>query len=446
MNKALKSKLFLGKYSVYKRNAVPYFKQLLKHQTLSRDELDMLNWRRTKSLVEYAYAKTPYYRRRFDEIGLTPDDLKEPVDFLQVPLLTRQDLQAHFADLVSVDAKPRDLRLSTTGGSTGEPVKVYHEKAVVRAATGWRMLTWWGLAPGVDFASIYRDTRTSWKARTLSSLQWWPVRRVDLDAVKIKPVDIVRFVEELKKVRPAFIHGYVGSMDHVASYLLDHDIKVPAPTAIWVTSAPLTVVQARRIEKAFGAPVYDQYGCCEIYWLAAQCPKQAGLHMFSDIRRFEFLDDDGRPCPVGVQGRIAVTDLENRLFPIIRYLNGDLGRELPDVCECGVTLPLMDKVTGRVSESVKLPDGQCMSGEYLTTIFDDTPDSVRQFQVHQKADYSIEVLVVPNPAEQNMDAILTSVLTKLKHDVKNQVPVTVNKVTEIYQKGGKLRFIRSDVQ
>lgn len=446
MTNSLKSKIFLLKYSAYKRNAVPYFKQLLTQQTLSSDELEELNWSRTRALVQYAYKKTPYYRRRFDAIGLSPYDIKEPDDFLKIPLLTRHDLQVNFAELVSIDAKPGDLRLSTTGGSTGEPVKVYHEKSVVRAAMGWRMLSWWGLEPGVDFASIYRGTSTNWQTRMTNRLLWWPARRVDLDAVNIDADDIRRFVSEINVVKPPLIHGYVGAIDYVATYLLDYKIKVPAPTAIWVTSAPLTSVQANRIEKAFCAPVYDQYGCCEIYWLAAQCPKQKGLHMLSDVRRFEFLDENDRLCPVGVQGRIAVTDLENRLFPIIRYLNGDLGRALPGKCECGITLPLMDKVTGRVSDIVQLPDGQCMSGEYLTTLFDSTPDAVRQFQVHQKADFSIEILAVPNPTEHNLDAIFEKILTKLKHDVDNKVSVSISKVSEIQQKGGKLRFIRSDVE
>lgn len=445
MEHSFKSKLFLAKYSVFKGNSLPYYRQLLHDQRLSRDELAHLNWQRTKSLVDYAYEKVPYYRRRFDEISLSPQDLKTPQDFLHVPLLTRQDLQANFHEMVSLDARPRDLRLSTTGGSTGEPVKVYHQKNVVRAATGWRMLSWWNLDPGSDFASIYRDTRTTWSARMVNRLLWWPARRIDLNAVKISEQDIHRFVSELHKVKPPLLHGYVGAVDYVAGYLLENKISVPPPKAIWVTSAPLTAVQAKRIEAAFGAPVYDQYGCCEIYWLAAQCPQQQGLHMFSDIRRFEFLDENNRPCPVGTEGRIAVTDLENRLFPIIRYLNGDMGRELPGQCACGVTLPLMDKITGRVSDIVRLPSGERVSGEFLTTIFDDTPDAVRQFQVHQKADYSIDILVVPNPGEPDLEKIFSTVVNKLAQDLNRQVPVTLHKVGEIPQKGGKLRFIRSDI-
>jgi len=144
----LKQKAFLWKYSLVKPNAIRYFHELMRQQTLLPDELAELNWRRTRALLTYAYQRVPYYRRRFDEFGLRPQDIVHPEDYAKVPVLSREDLQEHFDELVSLDAKPCNLRISTTGGSTGEPVKVYHEKRVVRAATGWRMLSWGGCIRG----------------------------------------------------------------------------------------------------------------------------------------------------------------------------------------------------------------------------------------------------------------------------------------------------------
>ena len=141
-----------------------------------------------------------------------------------------------------------------------------------------------------------------------------------------------------------------------------------------------------------------------------------------------------------------MTDFENRLFPIIRYLNGDMGRAIPGVCSCGVTLPLMDKVTGRVTDMVRMPNGTCISGDYLTTIFDDTPDAVKQFRVNQRADYSLEVLVVPNPQFPNLDTLLARVREGLLTRAEGQVAVEIHKVENIQQKGGKLRFVSSDVK
>jgi len=438
--------IFFAKYFLFKPGAINAYKQALCNQFLSRDELDNLNWRLTCKLLHYAYEKTRFYRRRFEEIGFHPNDIRHPDDFSMVPVLKRKDLQNHFEDLVSVDARPKDLRLSTTGGSTGEPVKVYHQKKVVRAAMGWRMLSWWGLGPGDDFASVYRDIRTDWKAYAVNALTWWPTKKILLNAVQMGNAQMTTFIKQYNRVKPKLIHGYVGALDHLASHIIENGITVSSPRAIWVTSAPFTKVQEYHISKAFGAPVYDQYGSCEAYWMAAECPAKEGLHMFYDTKRIEFLDDDDRPCTNGEMGNIAITDLENIYFPLIRYLNGDMGRSLPGECSCGVKLPLMDKVRGRITDIIRLPDGSSVAGDYMTTLFDDFSDVVKQFQVHQHADYSLEIRVIPAPGMANIDSVLEIVRKRLENNIGGQTTVTITKTSTIPQTGGKLRFVKSDLK
>lgn len=442
---ALKKAVYLAKYSLLKPSSLGYLRQVLRDQRLPLDALEELNWQRTKALVQYAHANVPYYQRKFKSIGLSPDDLKVPDDFAHVPVLTRKDLQDNFQDLVSQEARPRDIRLVTTGGSTGQPVKVYHEKRVVREAMRWRMLDWWGLSPGDDMASVYRDVGKTFKARLVNNLLWWPSRKILLDAANLDEQGMLRFLAEFCRARPKLLHGYVGAVDHLAQFMQGRGIKVPAPEVVWVTSAPLTPVHEQRIQKAFGSPVCDQYGSCEVYWLAAQCPAKGPLHIFHDVRRIEFLDEQNRPCEHGILGKVAVTDLENRLFPIIRYLNGDMSRRLPGLCSCGLTLPMMDKVRGRTTDIVKLPNGVCISGDYLTTLFDARPDAVHQFQVYQKADYSIEVLVVPNRQYKQLGQALAEVDRVLREHIKGLVPFSIVQVDEIPQRGGKLRFVKSEV-
>jgi len=442
---SIKNAIFFAKYSIIKPKALSAFRAALHNQYLSRDELENLNWVQTRRLVEYAYSKTVFYKNRFDTIGLHPEDIKHPEDFSKVPVLTRDDLKNNFNEIISIDARNRDLRVSTTGGSTGEPVKVYHQKNVVRAAMGWRMLSWWGLKPGDDFASIYRDIRTDWKSYIVNALTWWPTRKILLNAAQMDNSQIVSFLKQYSRIAPKLIHGYVGAADNLASYILDNKITVPSPRAIWVTSAPLSKVQEHRISKAFGAPVYDQYGSCEVYWMAAECPAKKGLHIFHDTKRIEFLEENYQPCLPGEVGKIAVTDLENLYFPLIRYLNGDKGRSLVGECSCGIKLPLMDKVRGRTTDIIRLPNGSSIAGDYMTTLFDDFPDAVKQFQVHQHADYSVEIYVIPESGPANIDDILSVVRRRLEHHIGGQTSVKITKKDVIPQTGGKLRFVKSDL-
>ncbi len=441
----VKTTYFFLKYSLVKPKSIPYFREVLHNQYISQDELEALNWHRTQQLMEYAYQHVPYYKEKFMAIGLVPSEITQPEYYSQVPVLTRDDLRVNFEKLISDEATTRDLKISTTGGSTGKPVKVYLQKKVVRAAMQWRMLRWWGLAPDVNIASVYRNINKGWKSELANKIFWWPTKMILLDATSVEEESIKTFLQRFNLIKPELIHGYVGALDYLATFILEKRIALPSPKAIWATSSPLTATQEDRIQKAFGAPVYDQYGCCEVYWLAAQCPKKEGLHMFHDVRRIEFLNENNRTVPVGQIGRIAITDLENKYFPLIRYLNGDKGKALSKRCSCGINLPLMDKVKGRVSDSIKLPDGTFVGGDYLTTIFDDTPDAVCQFQVHQRKNYSIDIIVVPNTANTNYKKILEDVRVRLSTRFKDTIPIRIKQVDHISHHGGKLHFVKSDL-
>lgn len=106
----------------------------------------------------------------------------------------------------------------------------------------------------------------------------------------------------------------------------------------------------------------------------------------------------------------------------------------------------MDKIKGRISETFRLPSGTRLNGEFLTTIFDDVPDAVRQFQVQQQQDGSIIIRVIPNPSYPQLEDVLEQVRKKLEKAVEGEVPVTLVRVENIPQQGGKLKFIISNVQ
>ena len=140
-----------------------------------------------------------------------------------------------------------------------------------------------------------------------------------------------------------------------------------------------------------------------------------------------------------------ITDLEDYVFPLIRYEIGDMGRELPDPCTCGVTLPMMDQVLGRTTDLVHLPNGSCISGDYLTTVFDDYPDAVRGFQVFQSADGKITIRYVPNPDDPRVRDIIKKVTYEIGKRVNSEVEVNAQALPEIPHDRGKLRFVISEL-
>ena len=118
------------KYHFLKPSSMKAYRILLRQQALSLDEIESINWSKRKRLIRFAFENVPFYRERFKDFGLHPEDLKCPEDFTLLPFLTKQDLRDHFDGLVSKVAQKKYCALATTGGSTGIPVKIYQDKRV----------------------------------------------------------------------------------------------------------------------------------------------------------------------------------------------------------------------------------------------------------------------------------------------------------------------------
>lgn len=431
------------KQRLLRPGAYRQYRELLRTQYLPAEELAALGWRRRLDLLHHAYETVPYYRRRLDEAGLRPADLRTPEDWQQLPALTRQEVIDHRDELLSRQARPDQVALSTTGGSTGTPVTTYQDRRYPSEVLMWRLVTWWGLAPGGHAAHSWRLTRRSRAARLANALLWWPTRRLWLDATAMTPGQMRSFLTDFNRLRPPLLQGYVGAIHHLASFIEEEGLPVHSPGAVWLTAAPVSAVERALVQRVFHAPVYDQYGCCEVGCLAAQCAAGGALHLNADVHHVEFVREDGAPCAPGEYGRILVTDTTNRAFPLLRYELGDSGRALPGACSCGRTLPLMDAVRGRVTDMVRLPDRSVLGGDTLTTIFDDFPEAVRAFQVVQERDLSLVLRVVPNHQNPQANPLIDGVLQTLRTRTRGLVPVSLEVVEALESDRGKTRYVIS---
>lgn len=436
---------FWAKIHLTHPRMVRCYQQLLANQTLSKDELHELNWSKRKAILSYAFDHVPLYRKKYSEAGILPKDVKSPEDFSRIPILTKDEIKAHGTELVSDEAKKRHMADSSTGGSTGVPLRIFHDRRFPFQPLLWRMLGWWGVTPEMDAVYVLRSRRKTQAERWANAAVWWPTRRAILDASLMRTEDLQRFAKTMTRIRPQLIQGYAGSVYQLALFLEENSVAIHPPKAVWVTSSPVLGPQRRKMEEVFQAPVYDQYGCGEVFALAAECRARKGLHVFHDARHVEFVGQDGNQLSPGDYGRVLITDLENRVFPIIRYENGDVGRLLQHECSCGRSLPLIDSIRGRITDCLTLPDGSKISGDYLTTIFDEFPDSVEAFQVRQDARYRVWVRYVPSRRGRGTAEAVGIVRAKLERVCGQQVGVFVERVDAIWHDQGKLRFVISEV-
>lgn len=438
----VKNAVFAAKKAVILRSSDRMFRQLLREQRLAPDEITAVQADRAIRQARFAMENTSFYRERYRDAGFTLSDLDDPAAFPDLPIVEKADVREHFAEFRSTEATDRNSRVSTTGGSTGEPLKILRDLRTPTRTLEWRLFTWWGLDPSDDVAIVYRQLRTP-RGKWLHDLEWWPTRRFQLNAFEMDTERVARFFHDWERVRPALLIGYVGGVVELAAHLESTRRRVTPPRAVAVTAAPITTAQRLTIEAAFDAPVFDHYRSAEIPWMAGECAAHQGLHTFADVRSIEVVDEFDRPAAPGVTGEVIATDLTNRVFPLIRYRLGDRTATIAAECSCGITLPRIDHVAGRVSEVVRLPDGQVVPGESLTQTFSRAVEAVRQFQVHQHEDFSITVRCVPAPGGDRT-ADLEAAVARVREVVMDKVPVRLELVDAIPHEGGKIRYIRSD--
>lgn len=412
------------------------------NEALAMDSLAQLNRMRRVELVQFAFARIPFYRRKYAEAGIEARDLADPDAFARLPILERADIVAYEADLVNPDFRRDQLPVFTTGGSTGRPLKTYGDPRVPHAALSWRMLEWWGTGIHDNSGYLYRAVPVGWR-RAAQKIALWPTRREWISAASMTPGRMESFYRALLRIRPRYLVGYVGALDVFARFLEERKYSLPGLQAVWTTSAPLPEVKRRYFENIYGCKAYTQYGSCEFYWIAAECHEQSGMHIATDARHVEVVNERNEPVPDGEWGDLIVTDLLNYAFPLIRYRIGDRGRLLSGKCPCGRPFPMMGYVRGRISDVIHVPGGADVPGEYWTTIFDDFTDAIKAFLVHQNQDLSVEIRYEPYEGK-DADPVVAAVAAKLRQSFGPSLQVVWKRVPVESNDNGKLRLVTSD--
>ncbi len=363
-----------------------YYRQMLRTQyddpaTVIRRQATLL-----RSVLVAANETIPFWKTRFEDAGIAPANLDIP-DLQSLPILTKQDLREHGTSLLSPKYVGDDLHRHSTSGATGASVVTYRDEhcqqfkraAVLRADewSGWRL--------GQRIASVWGNPhiRTDWKGRLRNLLL--DRRYASLDTLKMDEATISRFVDVLLRKPPSLLFGHAHSLCLLARFIRARRPQaVVRPNAIISTCMVLHDFERQEIEAIFGCRVTNRYGSEEVSLIASECERHEGLHVNSDCLFVEILDERGNPCESGQPGRVVVTDLTNRAMPLIRYELGDMATWASKKCSCGRTLPLLERVDGRVADYVITSRGEYISGISLTENFALQIPGVVQMQIVQE--------------------------------------------------------------
>ncbi len=428
-------------------NELRYLRKYEKTQFYTPEQIRELQWQRLSKIINHAYKTCPFYSKSFKAAGITPSIIKSPEDMLRIPLLSKGDIQNYLDDLKSNAFTDKDLIRDKTGGSTGSPLIFFYNKdrlASRQAAamrhdnwTTWhigkKMAVLWG---AVSDLSGFNSIKGKIRNLLLS-------RKVILDTSSISEEKIWKFVHQLKKHNPKYFLAYANSMALFAKFVRDNNITGIHPSAIITSAEVLTPEDRELIEKVFGCKIFNRYGCREFSVIASECSYHTGMHINAENLYIEFVRN-GKHVKPGEIGDVIVTDLLNYGMPFIRYKIGDMGSPIDMTCPCGRGLPLMDMVSGRVTDFIITPDKKLISGVAIATYVITNISGIKQIQFIQDTKEQVKIKLAKNNefSEETLNKLNSNIIRFLGDKIKTEIEYVDNIPLE---KSGKYRFSISKV-
>ena len=392
--KSICKKLTIPLWAAYEKSPyLKHMKYLEASQYVDFLEIKKKQWTSITKLLNHAYKNIEFYRKRFDEGGIHPNDIKTWADFSKIPFLTKDDVRTQRDKLFSPH-HDKYIRFYTSG-STGIPVSGYRDKHCneFKRACGLRSSLWSGYEIGDRIYCLYGnpDEKLSLRKKVRRKLL---TRERFLDTLDLSEESMMTFARLMQRKQPGLLWGHAHNMYILASFLENKGIVGIRPKGMYSAGMVLHDWERDKVENVFGCAFQDRYGCEEIGLIAAECKKKEGLHINTDDLYVEFIGKNGYPVDNGRQGQIVVTDLHNFVMPLIRYKMGDIGIPSGKSCSCGRTQPLITKIEGRVADFIITPEGKAISGISLTDHFGASIPGVAQIQIVQEKINNITLNVV----------------------------------------------------
>lgn len=431
------------------RQTLHWYHLLRQSQRWESEQL--LNWQseKLKDLLIHAAKNVPYYSDRFraHPIDVYGGDIK--TQWAAVPLLSKEIAREELDRLQARDRTRSYVKVETSG-STGLPISWHIDVRAQDVHNGVKLRhrDWWKLRLGDRQVWLWGDDELKGKGKTLRDLLVYNKKVLRL--LDLSEETVSKYYANLARWKPAYLYGYPSGYMQLADlcrlknlFLGSLGIK-----AVISTAEILTPSQQGHLEKTFGCPVVNEYGCAELQVIAFECP-QGGMHINADTLLVEILDDRGKPIEPGQPGEIVVTDLFNSAMPLIRYRTGDVGTFKKGTCVCGRSLPLMELSIGRQVDMIRLPGGRLVHPEVFTPphnnpFFKPLSEHVKSFQVIQETPISFRIQVVAE--DQHLEMIRDRFIELVEFYLGKGFRIRVERVSEILREpSGKLRYFISNV-
>jgi len=416
-----------------------------KTQWYSRKEIEKYQLTLLKSIMEHAYKNVKAYEDKYNSAGFHPKDLKSLEDLKLVPILLKEELHEKHSDFVA-ENKNYKYTCDSTSGSSGPATYVYTDRsaAAFEHAAAIRSWQWWNVKYGVKVARFW-GTQLDKKRVYSDILRDTALNRITLSTNNLNETMLKKHYTRLTKFKPKVIYGFTSAIHEFTKFCKANKLSLNNSEVdlVVTTGEILNDFQKKDIENLFGNVIMDEYGCAEVGPIAFTCPS-GGKHLMAEYLIVETVTDNSGYCD-GSKGEVLITNLINKVMPLIRYKLNDVIALSDKTCPCGRKTPLIRKIYGKTPDVIRTPEGNTVHGlslDYLPKYFE---GKIKRFVILQEQIDALKIKILPDKGfTEKTKAEFTE---KLRSLVGNTVKI----IFEVYEEelprepSGKQRFFVSKI-
>lgn len=320
------------------------------YETLPREVLEVLQLKRLQQVVQRVYHTVGFYRKSFDEAGVSPDDIKSLDDLRRFPFTTKQDLRDNYPFGLFAVPMSSVVRLHASSGTTGRSTVVGYTKRDIE--TWSELMARCFVAAGLTKNDMIHNAY-GYGLFTGGLGVHYGVEKLGASVIPMSGGNTKRQIMILQDFGPTAICCTPSYALNLAEQgeAMGVDMRSLKLRIGIFGAEPWSEKMRREIEDALNLTAMNIYGLSEVMGpgVAMECLEgREGMHIFEDHFLVETINPaTGEVLPPGEKGELVFTTLTKEAFPLIRYRTRDLSRIIPEPCICGRSLSRMERVTGR---------------------------------------------------------------------------------------------------
>lgn len=341
-------------------------------ECMHREEIEQLQLERLQATLNRVYGRVPFYRKKFDELGVAPEDVASLADLARLPFTTKADLHANYPYGFFAVPMREVVRIHASSGTTGTPTVVGYTRNDIRTWSNLvaRIITMGG-ATKDDVIQIAFGYGLFTGAFGLH----YGAERIGASVIPASSGNTARQIKIMQDFKTTALVSTPSYALLIGETIREMGIPLSSLSLKWGLFGvePWSDAMRQEIEDRLGIVATDNYGLSEVIGpgVSGECLERKGLHINEDHFIVEVVDPETlTPVPPGELGELVLTTLSKEAFPMIRYRTRDLTRLLSGECPCGRTGRRMSRVFGRSDDMLIIRGVNVFPSQVETVLFE----------------------------------------------------------------------------